>query len=431
MRELKRRIIPIVSGAAAAVLLLGLCARFALAEDKRELPPGDQCIICHMEEESMPEGFLDADIHMQVGLSCAGCHGGDPTKDDEDEAMNEDIGFVGVPDRDEIPQMCGKCHSDINFMRRWQPRIATDQVSQYYTSVHGKKLREGDRKVAECASCHTAHAILPARDTRSTTYALNVPGTCKHCHADPSYMADYNIRTTQYEDYARGVHGVALLEKHDTGSPACNDCHGNHGATPPEVSSLTQVCGQCHVNNARYFEETVMAQEFAKEELHACEECHGNHNIRPTFDAMVGITDEAVCLDCHDEGDDGYKAAAAIGGKLDSLVTRYDFAVTEQQEVRRIGMDDVEIAYLLQEAHQHLIQARTLVHTFDPEQVGVQTSQGLEKADKAVELAAAQFTESRVRRRGLGVATLFITLLVIALWFKVRDMEGGGTPRTD
>jgi hypothetical protein len=249
----------------------------------------DQCYVCHREEDYLPEHFDDDDIHMQPGVSCAGCHGGDATSDDGDVAMSEEAGFIGVPSKGEIPQFCGRCHSDINYMRRFRPRIPVDQVTQYVTSQHGKLLLEGDDKVADCTSCHTSHAILPASDARSTVYPLNVPETCNHCHGDASYMASYGIPTNQFERYAVSVHGVALLEEEDTGAPACNDCHGNHGALPPEVESVTQVCGQCHVNNMQYFEASAMAVAFEREDFVACEECHGNHEVLETSDQMVGV----------------------------------------------------------------------------------------------------------------------------------------------
>ncbi|MCK4776407.1 MAG: hypothetical protein KAT30_16540, partial [Candidatus Krumholzibacteria bacterium] len=43
----------------------------------------DQCYVCHLEEDYLPQGFHQDDIHLQHGLSCAGCHGGDPTSSDE------------------------------------------------------------------------------------------------------------------------------------------------------------------------------------------------------------------------------------------------------------------------------------------------------------------------------------------------------------
>ena len=63
-------------------------------------------------------------------------------------------------------------------------------------------------------------------------------------------MKEYGIPTDQYEKYSKSVHGVALLQKHDLGAPACNKCHGNHGATPPGVESISKVCGTCHALNA-------------------------------------------------------------------------------------------------------------------------------------------------------------------------------------
>jgi hypothetical protein len=383
----------------------------------------DQCYVCHRDEEYLPEHFDYHDIHIQPGVSCAGCHGGDPTSSDADAAMSEAAGFLGVPAKSEIPEFCGRCHSDINYMRRFQPRIPVDQVVQYYTSQHGRLLKAGDDKVADCTSCHSSHAILPAGDARSMVYPLNVPEMCDHCHGDAEYMAAYGIPTNQLERYGQSVHGVALLEREDTGAPACNDCHGNHGALPPEVESVTQVCGQCHVNNMQYFEASTMAEAFAREDLVACEECHGNHKVLKTNDEMVGVGPESTCTDCHDEGDAGYAAAQEIHTHLTTLVTLYDVAVEKREEVHRRGMDDVEIQFLLQEANQSLVQARTLVHTFDPEKVGAKTDEGVEKVEAALTMADETIKDFFFRRRGFGMATLFITLLVVALALKIRQME--------
>lgn len=385
--------------------------------------PVDHCVKCHTDEDLLPEGHLAADVHMKPGLSCAGCHGGDATTDDQERAMSTAAGFRGVPEKGDIPAFCGRCHSDIEFMRAYQPRIPTDQVSQYFTSVHGRRLKDGDAKVADCASCHSAHGILPASDTRSTVHALNVPGTCGHCHGDADYMASYGIPTDQLSRFATSVHGVALLDNQDTGAPACNDCHGNHGATPPGTTSIGQVCGHCHVNNMQYFTDSRMGRAFAEEGFHGCEECHGNHGVQKTSDAMVGTAEGSVCLDCHSEGDKGFESAGRIHAELTGLDALYAEAVTAQEEVERIGMDDVEIGFLLQESHQSLIQARTLVHTFDPERVKQKTDEGVAKAKSALDAAAVQVKDFHVRRRGFGMATLFTTVLVVALFLWIRQME--------
>lgn len=337
--------------------------------------------------------------------------------------MAKSAGFRGVPDKKDIPGFCGRCHSDIEIMRRYQPRIATDQVSQYSASVHGKKLSAGDRKVADCTSCHTSHAILPATDTRSSVHPLKVPGTCGQCHGNAEYMAGYGIPTDQFEKFKGSVHGRALLDNEDTGAPACNDCHGNHGATPPGITSIGEVCGHCHVNNMQYFTQSPMGRAFAEEGFHGCEECHGYHDVAKTSDQMVGTHEGAVCADCHSPGDKGYETAGRIHSSITTLAASYLAAVERQDEVQRIGMDDVEIGFMLQEAHQSLIQSRTLVHTFDAEKVHERTSEGLAKTTEAVGLADRQVKDYQVRRRGFGMATLFTTILALALFLKIRQLD--------
>jgi hypothetical protein len=86
-------------------------------------------------------------------------------------------------------------------------------------------------------------------------------------------------------------------------------------------------------------------------------------------------------------------------------------------------MDDVDIAFMLQDAHQNLIQARTLVHTFDDARVRTKTDEGAAKAREALAAAAAQVRDFHVRRRGFGMATLFTTILAVALFLWIRQME--------
>jgi len=394
-----------------------------MAQEKIQLTEEDQCITCHTEQEVLPENFIKNDIHLQPGLSCSGCHGGDPTKKDMDEAMSPAAGFMAVPGKKDIPDFCGKCHSNITIMREYQPRIPIDQEEQYFTSIHGQKLKRGDQKVADCTNCHTSHAILSSEDPRSTIYPLNIPTTCNKCHGDADYMKEYNIPTNQYDEFVKGVHGIKLLEDRDTGSPACNDCHGNHGAMPPGITSISHVCGMCHVNNMQYFSSSIMGEAFAEQELHACEECHGNHNIPYTSDDMVGVGENSICINCHSDGDKGFESASKIHSKLTQTVAIYDSAEIQRKAVRQVGMSDVEINFLLQDAHQSLIEARTLVHTFDPDRVGEKTDASIHNSKAALQMAYQEISDYDTRRRGFGIATIFITLLVVALYFKIREIE--------
>ena len=69
---------------------------------------------------------------------------------------------------------------------------------------------------------------------------------------------------------------------------------------------------------------------FIEEGFHGCEECHGNHGVAKTSDSMVGNTGDAVCLNCHEDGDKGFEVAGRIHAAIDSLATSYQLATARQ-----------------------------------------------------------------------------------------------------
>ncbi len=420
---MKKRFFYISLYAVAFLFLFG----FALAQKKdltaKLSPQDDRCYTCHKEIELLPKDFSENDAHRHANLACSSCHGGDPNSDDQEIAMSPSKGFIGVPKKKDIPKFCGKCHSNIDFMRLYQPRIATDQVSQYYTSLHGKKLLQGDENVADCSSCHSAHRILSAKDPRSTVYKLNVPNTCNKCHGNPDLMKKYNLSSSALEEYSKSVHGVALLKNKDLGAPACNDCHGNHGAMPPGITSISHVCGTCHASNMEYFNTTKMARAFDEQDFHGCEQCHGYHAVLKPNDEMIGIGKESKCIDCHTEGDEGYTVSKKIYSSLTQLKNKYDAANAKYLEVKQKGMNDVEIGFQLQDARQALIQSRTLIHTFDSIKVGAKAKEGIDISNKASLLAQKEIDEYYTRRNGFAIATLAFLVFIIALYFKIKDKE--------
>ena len=386
------------------------------------------CLDCHIENDLLPADYFEEDIHEQAGLSCAGCHGGDATVEDMDESMSVENGYIGIPEKEDIPQFCGKCHSKIEFMRVYQPRIQTDQEQQYYTSLHGQKLKGGNHQVAQCSSCHSAHKILPANDTRSSVHPYNIPGTCDQCHGNADLMSSTGHNTKPYEDYARSVHGIAVLEKGDTGAPACNDCHGNHGAAPPGAESVAHICGSCHLSNMEFFKSSKMGESFNSPEYHSCEQCHGNHAILPPDDEYLNVNNASMCLECHDPGDEGYIAAVSMYEDLSRSDSLYGIAQTELHNIRVKGMNDVDIVYTLREAKQNMIQSRTMVHTFDALEVKAITAEGLALSQEAIDLAAMEIGKFNKRRLGFGLSTLAFVLLAFALYLKIRQID---EPKSD
>jgi hypothetical protein len=386
----------------------------------------NNCLECHRELEDPPALAMSEDIHAQNGVSCADCHGGDATIDtggDPTLAMDPAKGFIGVPSARDIPQLCGRCHSDATFMHQFDPNLSIDQEAQYWTSVHGQRLRAGATDVAECASCHGAHGVLSTKDPRSPVYPTRIPETCGSCHANPEHMKPYGIPTNQLADYRKGVHGRALFDQGDLGAPTCNSCHGNHGAAPPGVESVSLVCGSCHSVQKELFSKSPHQAAFDAMGEPECEACHGNHDIEPPNDDFVGVGETSVCMNCHGEGDPGYNVASTVHQDMSNLKQAMAEAREVVSEAGEAGMEVSDAELNLIDANQALVESRNLVHAFATEPVQEKVAEGLKIANSAREKGLAALAEADYRRRGLAVSVFFILLLVVGLYLKIRQIE--------
>ncbi len=386
--------------------------------------PQDSCVTCHSampSPTSEPAKLFAGDVHRQAGLGCADCHGGDP-KDASMNAMSPAKGFRGAPKKTQIPEFCARCHADPGTMRKYNPGIRTDQLSEYLTSVHGKRLKQGDTNAATCVDCHSVHDILPVSDPRAPVYATNVASTCAKCHADAARMKDYKIPTNQFALYSRSVHAKALAGG-DTAAPTCTTCHGNHGATPPGVTSVANVCGTCHAFNQQLFEKSPHQAAFAKMGLPGCVQCHSNHGIVEPTDDWVGTGDKALCIQCHAKGDAGYAAAQQMADDIASLEAGQKKAQGIIDEAELSGMEVSNAKVQLTDAHADLIKARVNIHTFNPAEVRKLTEEGAKIDRQAYDAGVAALHERDYRRKGLGVALVFIILAISGLYLKIRQIE--------
>lgn len=389
----------------------------------------DSCVACHgaiaLPKLSQPVKDYAQDIHAAKGFGCVACHGGD-ARDPGMGAMAPAKGFIGTPPRTEIPRLCGRCHSDARFMRQYNPSLRVDQVTEYYTSVHGQLLaRKADPRVAVCSNCHPAHGIRPASDPRSTVHPLKVAETCGRCHADAKYMEPYKIPTDQLDRYKKSAHWRLLYVKGDLSAPTCNDCHGNHGAAPPGVSWVGNVCGQCHALNFELFNKSVHAEVFVRMGIPGCAACHGNHDVMETSDAMLGVEPGAVCAGCHSTSDKGGQTAAAMRKLIDSLAAEYREAAALLARAERAGMPTGQAQFELNESRTALVKARASIHAFDVGAVSREVEPGVVVARKARARAVRLLEELQFRRRGLAVSVLIILAVVIGLVLKIRQIERG------
>lgn len=79
---------------------------------------------------------------------------------------------------------CAKCHEGVALTQEFG--IAGERVSTYKDSYHGLASNFGSKLVANCASCHGVHNILPSTDPKSMIHAANLTQTCGQCHVGAS-----------------------------------------------------------------------------------------------------------------------------------------------------------------------------------------------------------------------------------------------------
>jgi hypothetical protein len=385
--------------------------------------PGGQCLECHLTTGDEVAELWQDDVHARAGIGCETCHGGDPAQAAGDLAKSRGTDYQGELSSREIVSSCGDCHGDAEYMRVRKPLMPVDQLEKYWTSEHGKLLAKGEKRVAQCASCHGAHGVREVNDAKSPVYAVNVPATCGHCHADAEYMSEFDIETTQYDEYVESVHGKALLEKNDVrGAPACNDCHGNHGAAPPSIDAITNICGACHSYNAELFLGSPLAPAFKEKSLADCVACHGKHFITHTRDEWEGDKPGATCRKCHEEGEEGSELALYFTETFGSV--RQSFEEIDQllSEAEVKGMDVTEGEDYVEAARQGLMQARTLIHSFSKPVMEEKLIEIAENQAAALEEGFAALQALKDRRRGLAISTLLLFLLTIMVAIKIRTL---------
>lgn len=358
---------------------------------------------------SAEQAFKD-DVHASVGLTCAFCHQSAPAT------------YAPIA-RTAIAPLCAKCHGDAAYMKGFDPQVRVDQYAQYLTSTHGKRMASGETRTATCSDCHGAHGIRRVRDARAPVAPANVAQTCAKCHADATRMAAFNREPTPFADWSVSVHAATLLKRGDTSAPTCSTCHGSHGATPPGVTQVANVCAQCHVREAELFRASPKKAIFDQINEAECLACHSNHRIDHPVDAWVGLKDPAVCAKCHDETTKGAATITAVHQGLTDMGTAIGAAETVLARAERAGMlvDDGKAA--LRDAHEHEVHSRVLVHAFATKPFAAMSGQSVSAARRAENIGGAALRELQVRRRGLIVATFVILGFLVTLGIKIRRLR--------
>ncbi len=358
-------------------------------------------------------------VHAQE-FSCTACHGGDPSLEDV-AAHSTAMGYIGKPARSGIPALCATCHADPNRVKPFG--LPTDQYAQYQTSGHGRRLAQGDTRVAVCTDCHGTHRILAPREPTSPIARRNIPATCGHCHGDPALMAPYNLPADQVGKFRSSVHGHALFEEEHPMAPTCATCHGAHGAVAPQVGSIRAVCGHCHARTREYFNESPHRKAADDGKMSECVSCHGYHD---TVHPDRGLFDTA-CQGCHAPE----STAFSTGQKLKTLLSRASEELeTSATDITRVAAFFPTVARYrprLQQAKAHLMEALPVQHSLAVDRVDDLTRSARSIAEDVRSSVHGVEQTSGVRYVALGLAwvSILFTAGVAYLYRREKQRERG------
>jgi len=104
---------------------------------------------------------------------CTDCHGEHGIKSHLDPTSSVYAGVISE-------KTCGHCHGSEKLNTKFN--LPQDRVSSYFASYHGLASKLGATTVANCASCHGAHDVLPSSDPDSSVNKKHLSRTCGKCH---------------------------------------------------------------------------------------------------------------------------------------------------------------------------------------------------------------------------------------------------------
>lgn len=88
--------------------------------------------------------------------------------------------------RNNIPEMCGNCHSSEKLMKKYG--LSTAVLNSYLEDFHGvtltfyRKENSPVRHIAVCTDCHGIHDITRVKGPGATVLKANLVARCRKCH---------------------------------------------------------------------------------------------------------------------------------------------------------------------------------------------------------------------------------------------------------
>jgi cytochrome b subunit of formate dehydrogenase len=145
------------------------------------------CARCHAAENLA----FTASVHgaairkgNQDAPACTDCHGEHSILSPKDPRSPVAAANVST-------QVCSPCHASLRLTEKWN--LPRDRTRTFSESYHGLAARGGVVEVANCASCHGAHDILPSSNPASRVNRANMAATCGAAGCHPGANARFAL----------------------------------------------------------------------------------------------------------------------------------------------------------------------------------------------------------------------------------------------
>jgi predicted CXXCH cytochrome family protein len=267
------------------------------------------CLKCHLAktvfEKASKSNLIQfvknyqTSIHGRIGengreaATCVDCH-------DNHLVMGTNEAKSKIS-RDNIPNTCGKCHSNI--------------LLDYRKSSHGIAFISGIQIAPNCIDCHGEHNIESI--DKSPLSKLNEHKVCFTCHVNNVEVIKLTGKSkNEILGYENSIHFQSLKNGNENAA-TCSDCHGGHLMQSIKISSsrvkrenVASTCGDgsgCHPTVAKDYMESIHAQAVKEGIMDAptCIDCHGNHQIfskdNPNSKIASGKNVVLLCSSCHND----------------------------------------------------------------------------------------------------------------------------------
>lgn len=378
--------------------------------EKKELPHEEDlapvnCGTCHTAEQELHSKSLHGKALSRgdpLAPACKDCHGVHEIL----SSKNPKSTVAAL----QIPFLCGKCHQEGAPVQK-QRTIHQDHILENFSeSIHGEGLlRKGLIVAPNCASCHTAHAILPHTDPSSSIARRNIASTCTKCHAQIEQVHRKVIKGELWEKethmlpacvdchqphkvrkvfYTQGMADKDCLRCHENrelkaskdgrslfvqteelgysrhNKTSCSQCHAGVNASrvrPCETITQKVDCASCHAEVGQQFQKSTHGALMAKNDPNAptCKECHGTHGVLGKLNprsATFATNVPDLCARCHREGQ---KAAMRYTGGQHEIIESYGESI-HGKGLKKSGLTVTAMCTNCHTAHNVLPHADSL-----------------------------------------------------------------------